>query len=389
MQIAVITDTFYTINGVSRTYQELVKYCQKKNVLLDIFTIGKNYHRRKLGSVNIYQFPIYLPIKYYYDLPPFDARIISPELRKVLTQNKYDIIHLATPGSLGIAARIILANDPIPKVGCFHTLVADYAGWWLKDGLKKFPASIKNLLAELSQTAIWKMLVWFYAKSDVVLAPSQEIKKRLKILGRPIAIFPRGVDASLFDPNNRPKKLNHKLPVALYVGRLSTEKNLDLLVKIWQKRKDAELWLVGDGPYQEGLKNQLPQAKFFGWQEGTELSKIYASADFFVFPSTTDTFGNAVLEAQASGLPVIATNSGGPKELIENKINGLIAKPTSKDFNRAIDFLIKDENRRKTMGQSARKAALQKSWPKVFDQLFKVYQELAIDKKLKNNKIRQ
>lgn len=371
MRIALITDTYYTINGVSRTYQQLAKYCRQKNIQLDIFTIGKTKKTEKRGSVNIYQFAAVWPLQYYYDLPPFDVRIISPGLKEKFNQTKYNIIHLATPGSLGIAVRIMLSNDPTPKVGVFHTLVAEYAGSWAKKNLENSPDYIKYSLTNLSQAAVWQFLKWFYAKTNIVLAPSQTIKNNLKILKRPLGIFPRGVDTKIFNPKFRNKKTTK--PVALYVGRLSTEKNLDLLVKIFNKKNGVELWLAGDGPYKDGLKAQLPKAKFFGYLTGKRLSQTYANADFFVFPSTTDTFGNVILEAQASGLPVIVTNIGGPKELVKNKVNGLIVKPMIKEFSRAVDFLAKNKSQREKMGQKARISALKRSWPKAFNQLFAIY----------------
>ncbi|MFA6410119.1 MAG: glycosyltransferase family 1 protein [Candidatus Buchananbacteria bacterium] len=376
MKIAVITDTYFAVNGVCRTYQELAKYCQRKKIRLDIFTIGKTHHSQKLGSVNIYQFPALWPVKYYYDLPPFDVRIIPKGFKEKLLKTNYDIFHFATPASLGIAGRLILANSKKPKVGAFHTLVAEYASWWAEKNLEKFPATFRNPLAGFSQTAMWKFLKWFYFKMDVVLTPSLAIKSQLKILGRPVVIFPRGVDTELFDPKKKNPKLKEKLPIALYTGRLSIEKNLDLLVKIFKNKEDVKLWFCGDGPYKTGLKAQLPQAKFFGYQQGQKLAEIYASADFFVFPSTTDTFGNVILEAQACGLPTIVTDAGGPKELVKNKINGLIVKPKAKDFSSAIDFLAKNEKIRKTMGQKARANALKTNWPKAFDQLFSTYKKM-------------
>jgi len=379
MKIAVITDTYYTINGVSRTYQEMAKYCRAKKIRLDIFTLGKTSRTEKRGTVNIFQFTASWPVNYYYDLPPFDVRIISPGFWKKFSQTKYDLIHLATPGSLGIAARIMLTNDPTPKVGCFHTLVAEYASDWAEKSFNGLPQPLKKSMAGFSQNIIWNLLKWFYAKTDLILAPSSAIEKKLKILGRPIKIFPRGVDTEIFNPSFRNTK--GKLPVALYVGRLSTEKNLDLLVKLFKNRTDVKLWLAGAGPYLEALKAQLPQAKFFGYLKGKKLSQVYANADFFVFPSTTDTFGNVVLEAQASGLPAIVTNIGGPQELVKNKIDGLVVKPATKEFGSAVDFLIKDEKTRNLMGQQAEMAAGQKSWGKAFGQLLKIYQGLITDKK--------
>ncbi|OGY45331.1 MAG: hypothetical protein A2729_00645 [Candidatus Buchananbacteria bacterium RIFCSPHIGHO2_01_FULL_39_14] len=375
-KIALITDTYFAVNGVSRTYQELAIYCRRKNIQLDIFTLGRKENHQKKGTVNIYQLASVWPVKYYYDLPPFDARIISPGLKEKLTKGNYDLIHLATPGSLGIAARIIFAHQPIPKIGVFHTLLADYAQNWLTINLKKLSLTFLSPLGEMSQGLVWRFLKWFYAKTDLVLAPSREVQKKLKFLDRPLDLFPRGVDTKIFNPVWQNQRLKSKKPVALYVGRLSLEKNLDLLVEVWKNRKNVDLWLVGDGPYKTGLMKQLPQAKFWGYLTGKKLSQVYASADFFVFPSVTDTFGNAVLEAQASGLPVIVTDVGGPKELVKNKINGLIVKPNITAFTEAISQFIQHSDQRKIMGQNARNTALSRDWDKAFGQLIKIYQKM-------------
>lgn len=374
MKIALITDTYYAINGVSRTYQQMAEYCFKKNINLDIFTIGEDKKLTSHGSINIYQFAASWPVNYYYDLPPFDVKIISPGLKETFAKNKYDIIHLATPGSLGIAVRSMLAKDDTPIVGVFHTLLAEYAGNWTEKGLERFPEILKNQGASLAQAAVWQFLKWFYAKSNIVLAPSREIIKKIDILKKPTAIFPRGVDIEKFNPNFKTKQ--NKIPVALYVGRLSTEKNLDLLVEIFKNRKDCHLWLVGDGPYKAGLKAQLPKATFYGYLTGKELSKVYANADFFVFPSITDTFGNVILEAQASGLPVIVTDIGGPQELVSQGKNGLIAKPNYKSFDLAIKYLAKNTKKRCQMGKISRQQAIKKSWPKAFNKLFKIYKSI-------------
>ncbi len=377
MKIAVITDTYYTINGVSRTYQEMVRYCQAKKIRLDIFTLGKRKNTKKKGTVNIFQFAASLPLKYYFDLPPFDLKIIPPGFKEKLNKTKYDIIHLATPGSLGIAARMISAENSIPKIGCFHTLLAEYVFNWTEKGLKKIPLDLENLqIPKFSQDITWIMLKWFYAKTDLILAPSKVIADKIKILNKPIKIFSRGVDTEIFNPKYRNKKIENEKPTGLYVGRLSLEKNLDLLAEIFKNRNDCNLWLAGDGPYKKSLEKKIPRAKFLKYVTGKKLAEIYANADFFIFPSATDTFGNAVLEAQSSGLPCIVTNIGGPKELIKNKKTGLISKPTKKDFEEALNYFIKNGTKRKKMGQKARTFAETKSWNKVFEELFKIYQKL-------------
>ena len=148
----------------------------------------------------------------------------------------------------------------------------------------------------------------------------------------------------------------------LYVGRVSREKDLDLLAEAYRRlRNDGlsiQLCVVGHGPYSKEFAKALPEALFTGYLKGEELAAAYASADIFVFPSTTDTFGNVIIEAQASGVPVIVSDSGGPKELVENERNGLITKSHDvEDLTRAIRELVANPERRKQMGNLARESA--------------------------------
>src|SRR5207249_9740011 len=157
----------------------------------------------------------------------------------------------------------------------------------------------------------------------------------------------------------------------LYVGRISREKDLDLLADAYRRlRKEGlpvQLFIVGHGPYSEALARALPEAFFTGYLRGAELATAYASADIFVFPSTTDTFGNVILEAQACGLPVVVSDSGGPKELVENHTNGLITKSHDlEDFTRAIRALVTDPALRERMSRSARSSVTDLSWPSAF-----------------------
>src|SRR4029077_5555118 len=151
-----------------------------------------------------------------------------------------------------------------------------------------------------------------------------------------LKIFPRGLDTELFHPARRAPGFFEKLAARngevrlLYVGRISREKDLDLLAAAYRRLRGeglpVQLFLVGHGPYSKAFAKALPEAFFTGYLKGKELATAYASADIFVFPSTTDTFGNVILEAQACGLPVVVSDSGGPKELVADKANGLITK---------------------------------------------------------------
>jgi glycosyltransferase involved in cell wall biosynthesis len=157
----------------------------------------------------------------------------------------------------------------------------------------------------------------------------------------------------------------------LYVGRVSREKDLDVLAEAYrQLRKEripVQLFVVGHGPYAKDLAKSLPDALFTGSLHGQELAAAYASADIFVFPSTTDTFGNVIIEAQASGVPVIVSDSGGPKELVEDQTNGLVTKSHDvEDFARAIRSLVGDPERRQHMGKKARDSVVSRTWPSAF-----------------------
>src|SRR5207253_619910 len=157
----------------------------------------------------------------------------------------------------------------------------------------------------------------------------------------------------------------------LYVGRISREKDLDVLADAYRRLRaedlPVQLFVVGHGPYAEAFAESLPEAFFTGYLTGKELATAYASADIFVFPSTTDTFGNVIIEAQASGVPVVVSDSGGPKELVEDKANGLITKSHDvEDFTRAVRALVVDRGLRKRMGDCARKSVVDRSWPRAF-----------------------
>jgi glycosyltransferase involved in cell wall biosynthesis len=192
-----------------------------------------------------------------------------------------------------------------------------------------------------------------------------------------LKIFPRGLDTELFHPKRRDPAFFEKFGAhngevrLLYVGRVSREKDLDLLADAYRRLRteglSIQLVVVGHGPYSETFSESLPEACFTGYLTGKDLATAYASADIFVFPSTTDTFGNVIIEAQASGVPVIVSDSGGPKELVENNENGLITKAHDlEDFTEAIRKLIVDPGLRGRMAESARKSVVDRSWPSAF-----------------------
>lgn len=361
--VALFTDTYDEINGVGNTYRRLVDYCERRGRRLDIFTYSRKTSVEELGPVRILRFSPNFPVKIYQDLI-FDPVVYQPGIVREFSTGAYDIIHTATPGSIGLHALLMATRCGAPLVGAYHTAVPEYGGMRVWGPVRK---PVTGLL--------WRYVRWYYNHCKVVLAPSEhtrnDLKERLKT---DVGVFSRGVDTEKFSPDFR---LTSPGTEILYVGRLAVEKNLGLLAEFFKDRKDVRLKLVGDGPYRHELEMALgSRSKFTGVLTGESLARAYASADIFVCPSETETFGNVVLEAMSSGLPVVVTDKWAPKELVEDGKTGFVAKGR-KDFHEKVEMLIKDPVLRDYMGRNARAAALDRSWDTVFDKLFDEYARIS------------
>ncbi len=242
-----------------------------------------------------------------------------PAIVEALAEGRYDLVHLCSPGPAGVGAWLLARVLELPVIGSYHTELAAYAG--LRSGTAQLEA-----IAEVA-------LRTFYGGCDTVLSPSPASDERLAQLGiepSRIARWDRGVDLERFDPVLRTPGLLPDTINVLYAGRLTHEKGVELLAEAflaarWQDPR-LHLVLAGGGPEEDALRERLgEQATFLGWLRGQDLARTYASADMFMFASATDTFGQVILEAQASGLPVVAVNEGGPASLIVSGETGLLA----------------------------------------------------------------
>jgi glycosyltransferase involved in cell wall biosynthesis len=241
---------------------------------------------------------------------------------------------------------------------------------------------------EALRPALEKYLSWFYRFARRVLVPSRHTLEDLfQRQYRNLDIWSRGIDAALFNPALRNEALRNRFGkdkfMFLYVGRLSPEKGLDMLLYAaaeLERRFPGKTVFVftGDGPYAETLRKQkLPNAVLTGFKKGRELSEIYASADCFAFPSGTETFGNVALEAMASGLPVAGVASGGVTDFLSHKNNALLCPSGSREaFLENLVTLMEDSELRLTLAENARKTALARDWNSVFDGLINTYREV-------------
>jgi glycosyltransferase involved in cell wall biosynthesis len=357
------TDTLEDVNGVATTIRKMTAAGAAAGKELIVVT--------SRGELQTDDIPIrnFLPIG-EFELPEYELQKLSfPPILQILDyiqRERFSEIIISTPGPIGLTALLAAKMLNLRTSGIYHTDFPQYVRIHTEDSFL--------------ESVTWRYMHWFYGQLDTVFVNSEEYRQSWIKRGldpEKLKIFPRGLDTELFHPKRRNPAFFEKFGAhngevrLLYVGRVSREKDLDLLADAYRRLRteglSIQLVVVGHGPYSETFSESLPEACFTGYLTGKDLATAYASADIFVFPSTTDTFGNVIIEAQASGVPVIVSDSGGPKELVENNENGLITKAHDlEDFTEAIRKLIVDPGLRERMAESARKSVVDRSWPSAF-----------------------
>lgn len=286
-----------------------------------------------------------------------------PDLAETLAEGRYDLVHVTAPGPAGIAAALLSRVSGTPLLASYHTELAAYAGVRSGDGG----------LESVSRAALGA----FYTAPARVLSPSPAADRSLLGLGVAegrVGRWERGVDIERFgpgkaDPDAFPGELN-----VLYAGRLTSEKGVDLLAESFLRARRIDprlhLLLAGGGPEEAELRSRLGgHATFLGWLEGEELARAYASADLFLFCSRTDTYGQVLLEAGASGLPAVAIAEGGPAALIEHRHTGLLCEPDADHLAGAVLQLADSPALRRRLGEAAIAGARARSWGRALEQL--------------------
>ncbi len=357
------TDTLEDVNGVATTIRKMTGAGAAAGKELIVVT--------SRSELQVDDIPIenFKPIG-EFELPEYELQKLSfPPILQMLDyiqRARFSEIIISTPGPVGLTGLLAAKMLNLQTSGIYHT---------------DFPQYIRILTEDsFLESVTWRYMHWFYGQLDTVFVNSEEYRQSW--IGRgfdpaKLKIFPRGLDTELFHPARRNPAFFQRFRACdgevrlLYVGRVSREKDLDFLATAYRRLRDeglpVHLFVVGHGPYSDEFAKLLPEASFTGYLTGKALATAYASADIFVFPSTTDTFGNVIIEAQASGVPAVVSDSGGPKELVQHDENGLITKSHDlDDFTRAIRALVVDPARRKRMGNRARQSVLDRTWPSAF-----------------------
>lgn len=370
LRVAVFTDNdLFRANGVTTTLRALLAHAPPE-IQPRIYTCGPDEVDRP-DWFTAGAFGIGLPFCR-------DKQIYCPPVARLLRQARQDrvgLVHLTTPGPVGLVALYVSAELGIPMVGSLHIDLAEYTRW----------LSGSRRLAHLME----RYLRWPYGKCHRVLVPSiaaRDTLIRQQIDPAKIGLWKRGVSTDVFSPTKYSAALRDRWgasdqrPVLLYVGRVAREKGLDLLPALTERLQRSgfkhRLVVVGEGPMREPLSDRCTGAVFTGALTHEEVAVAMASADLFVFPSQTDTAGNVVLEAQASGLPVLVPDVGGSAEHMVDGVTGYVCHD-SRCFARHVTDVLGGPLRRNQMSQAARRYAEQRQWPEALNALYRAYREVA------------
>jgi glycosyltransferase involved in cell wall biosynthesis len=309
------TDTLEDVNGVARTIRTMAKAGRESGADITILTSRPGFSPEP-GVMNFQPVGV-------FTIPEYDLQKLSfPPILDIIdhiAQKGYTELILSTPGPMGLVGLMAANVLGLRTSAIYHTDFPQYARFLSEDD-------------PLVEGIAWNYMHWFYSQMDRVYVNSESYLNRWVERGIPrekLGILPRGLETELFSTKHRKedfwKRRGATGKVALYVGRISKEKELDFLARVAgkiPKSAGVTFAFVGEGPFLEELKRKVPQGIFTGVLHGEELGQAYASADLFVFPSTTDTYGNVVVEAMASGLPVVVSNQGGPAELLRDPMDG-------------------------------------------------------------------
>ncbi len=351
------TDTLEDVNGVANTIRKLTAACVEEGYALTVVT--------SRSTITVTGIPIqnFAPVG-EFELPEYELQKLSfpPLLQMIdyIQREGFTELIISTPGPIGLTALLAGKMLGLRTSGIYHT---------------DFPQYVRILTDDnFLETLTWSYMKWFYEQLDLLYVNSEGYRRAWIDRGIPaerIRILPRGLDTTLFHPSRRDPDfwrthgITRDKTVLLYVGRVSKEKDLDVIVQAWTKlgRNGTALAFVGDGPYLKELRTLLPQAAFTGYLAGIELARAYASSDLFLFPSTTDTFGNVILEALASGIPCVVSDQGGPKDLIEHGKTGYITRALdAEDFTRHVQQLSDDAGLRQAMSIEAHRTVQNRDW---------------------------
>ncbi len=366
MRITLVSETYFPqLNGVSRTLGQLVRMLRAGGDQLQL--IVPDYGEIEPAGVESTVRVRALSVPFYPELllplPPFG------KAHRAVDAFRPDLVHIATEGTLGRSLLAHALRRKIPAVSSFHTNFDQYTDHYGVGWLRG---------------PIWRYLRGFHNRTRETYVPSRATIADLEARGfERLVLWPRGVDGTLFRPD-RPGRESVRRALGVgpdevvigHVSRIAAEKNVgylgQALAEVVRARPGVRLLIVGDGPARPELERQLgAAARFVGYRTGESLADHYAACDLFAFASLTETFGNVILEAMASGLPVVAVRAGGPGEIVQPGLTGVLVGPDEPPaaMARVLVGLVDDPDRRRDLSSGARAYARTQTWESIMGDL--------------------
>ncbi len=379
-RVAFFTDSFHEVNGVAHTSRHFEAFARRRQLPFFSVHASTQTQSHTEGSLTVFElqrsgaaFNLEATSELSFD--PLLWRN-SRQILESLQAFGPDLVHVTGPGDMGFLGAYVAHKLQVPLAASWHTNVHEYAGRRLHKLLSFLPPASVDKITHAAESGSLIAAAQFYKLAKMLFAPNQELVELLQAaIHQPCHLMQRGVDAVIFDPAKRTQGMR---PFTIgYVGRLSVEKNVRFLVDIEKALQatgmtDYTFLIIGSGGEQEWLSSHLKQVEIRGVLKGEPLSRAYADMDVFAFPSHTDTFGNVVLEALASGVPAVVTTGGGPKYMVRSGETGYVAADDSA-FIRCIQGLMQDRELHRKMQSAARAYACDITWDRVFEKVYDVY----------------
>ncbi len=380
IRVALFPDSLNEVNGVANTCRNFVAYAQRTGSPMLLVSASDRTALTQDGSVtrlDLQRGPISFALEkdLRYDLALFRyyRRVVD-----ALREFKPDVVHITGPNDFGMLGAATAHDLGVPLAASWHTNVHEYAARRADRILPRWISGTgRARLLQTIEDVSFRLSAYFFQVARFHFAPNQELVAKLQgATRRPCTLMERGVDLTMFSPTRRDRAEDGQFVIG-YVGRLSTEKKVRSFAALARAVKDAgydnvKFVFVGQGGEEEWLRQHIPAAEFTGVLRGPALSRAYANMNLFAFFSETDTFGNVVLEALASGVPAVVSNKGGPKFIVEHERCGFVCS-SDEEFTASVLRLIASTSLRRDMAVAARQRAERASWDAVFAEVYETY----------------
>jgi phosphatidylinositol alpha 1,6-mannosyltransferase len=379
-KMALFPCTYREIDGVANTSRQFAAFAKERGFAFLLVHAGPRDEVITEGSITRVQLRrsrIKFPLDGHHE---FDLLFLRhyPRLLRLVRDFSPDVIHITGPSDVGILGTLLAHNLGVTLAASWQTNLHQFARCRVSRLLSSWPENLSTKLAAAAEFATFHVAARFYKIPRLLFAPNCELVELLgKTTGKPCFLMSHSVDTEVFSPAFRERPAG---PFRIgYVGRLTPEKNVRFLAQLERDlvakgNRDFRIVLIGEGSEEKWLRENMQHAEFSGWLAGKDLSRAFADMDAFVFPSETDTFGLAVLEALASGVPAVVAPRGGPAYTVEHGKSGYIAKNFD-EFASLLTMLMTRPELHHSMRLEARHRALSmSSWEQIFAGMYKTYE---------------